>query len=156
MMKKKNRTLMLLVAVILIYGAVIVRFIFLSGDSEAVFVVESKVGQFRPIAYDVDQKFTVKNNFRDPFLGTLPRKTSGDISENTFGSSKKTIQWPIIVFKGLVSDVNSTNKIFAVVLNGKEMVVKEGQVMDSVKILNGTSKELILRYKGEKRKIERS
>ncbi len=154
-MNKKKRTRYLLLAVILIYVAVIVRFFMLSSDEEYAVGSLEPIASFTPAKYTVKDNFTISNDYRDSFLGTLSKK-----NKSTIGiSSSKTTQkeedtyFPTIKYLGIISDVSSNKKVVSLQINTKEYVTKEGSVVDSVRIISGTTKSLTISYKGKHKKI---
>jgi len=152
-MTKKSNTKYLLLAVILIYGAIVVRFFMLRSDGDSTFIVDP-IAQFTPKEYEVKEEFTIANNHRDPFLGKVPisggqRKTTATKAVPT----KKTDYFPSIQYQGIVSDASSSKKVISLLINDKEYIVREGKVADSVRVLRGNAKTLSVSYKGEIKKF---
>ena len=148
-MSKKSNTKFLLLGVILIYGAIVVRFFMLRSAGASDIPVTNIVADFTPKSYEVQEDFTIANNHRDPFLGTRPKEaiikkatTKPQIVENP------TAYFPAVLYKGLVSDIDSKKKVISLAVNDKEYIIREGKTVDSVTILSGNAKELKVSYKG--------
>lgn len=153
-MNSKKRTLYLLIAVVFIYIAIIVRFFLLSDEGTEEDIAIDPVTQFKPIRYEVDKEFTIKNAYRDPFLGTLsreripvrtPRKDPDPVINDPF---------PMVNYIGLISDAGSGKKVFSVRISDKEYVVRSGATIDSITIVSGTPKEVIISYQGKQKTIK--
>lgn len=156
-MTKKRNTKLLLIAVIAIYAAIIVRFFMLrSGDDSRAIAIDP-IGKFTPAEYKVASAFTINNNYRDPFLGTLP-STSQQVptQKNSQPQEEQPSYFPSIRYNGIVSDADSNNKVISIVVNDKEYVIREGKTVDSVDVLQADDKTLQVRYKNTSKKIKLS
>lgn len=154
-MNKKKRTRYLLLAVILIYSAVIVRFFMLSDDDVDAMVSSEPIASFKPASYTVKESFTISNDYRDPFLGTLAKKNrSAKTSTSRQNSLKQEdAYFPAIRYVGLISDAGSGKKVLSLEINAKEYIAKEGSVVDSVQIISGNLKSISVSYKGKRKRI---
>ncbi|MFC4636461.1 hypothetical protein ACFO3O_21320 [Dokdonia ponticola] len=154
-MNKKKRTKYLLLAVILIYGAVIVRFFMLSDDGVNTVVISEPIGSFKPTSYTVKESFTIDNNYRDPFLGTLTKRNQASIKNTSRKKEAKEedTYYPTIRYLGLISDAGSGKKVLSLEINAKEYIAKEGSVVDSVQIISGNLKSISVSYKGKRKTI---
>ena len=154
-MNKKKRTKYLLLAVILIYGAVIVRFFMLSDDGVNTVVTSEPIGSFKPTSYTVKESFTISNDYRDPFLGTLEKKNQASIKNisRQKASNQEDTYFPAIKYLGLISDTGSGKKVLSLEINTKEYIAKEGSVVDSVQIISGNLKSISVSYKGKRKNI---
>ena len=154
MTSKKNTTYLLL-GVILIYGAIVVRFFMLRSDNTESILTTNTVANFNPKNYEVQQEFIIENNHRDPFLGTLPTtRTTRKTNSAPVKFQKSSEYYPTVQYRGIVSDTDSNRKVISLVVNGQEYIIREGKTVDSVKILSGNSKELKVVYKGTTRKFK--
>ena len=154
-MNKKKRTRYLLLAVVLIYITVIWRFLTLSNDEEYVVNGSEPIASFTPKEYKVKESFTITNDYRDPFLGTLSRKKQNATRSSSLKRTedKKEEYFPTIKYLGIISDPSSAKKVLSLQINTKEYIAKEGRLIDSVKIISGTIKRLTVSYKGKRKHI---
>lgn len=138
----------MLVTVITIYIAIIVRFFMLSNDNNSSKNTEFLTSDFKPTKYEARKDFSIINDYRDPFLGILPK-----INQKVFksqGNQSKIVNsyYPEIHYLGVISDAKSEAKVLSLKINGKEIIIREGKTVDSVKVLSGNSNNLIVSYKG--------
>jgi hypothetical protein len=153
-MGKKSNTKYLLIAVILIYAAIIVRFFMLRSDSDEAIDSINPVAQFTPVTYESKETFTIENNHRDPFLGKLPNKAPRrKTQQGKVVPPKEPAYFPLVQYRGIVSDTQSNKKVISLVINDKEFVVREGSIVDSVRVISGSANKLAVSYKGRKKEI---
>lgn len=152
-MKNKKRTLYLLIAVIAIYVAIIVRFFMLSNDSNSTGTTDFLATDFKPTTYEVRKDFTINNNYRDPFLGKLPKSNKRAPKARRSQPSTTNTFFPDVQYVGVISDTKSGTKVLSLKVNGNEYVVREGKTVDSVKVLSGNSNNIVVSYKGKRKTI---
>lgn len=149
-MTKKRNTKFLLLAVVLIYAAIVARFFMLRSDGGNSDPVLASNITFSPKEYKVKEEFKITNNYRDPFLGKLPVSPSKP-RISVKGTTAKVAQpeyFPAITYKGVVSDTGSNSKVLSLSINDEEYVIREGATADSVLIIDGNSHRIKVRYKG--------
>lgn len=98
--------------------------------------------------FDLKQEkdtFSIKPQSKDPFLGaiTFPKKAN-DITPHS--TPQKKVNFPKVVYKGILKTQKSADKIFVVSVNNKEHLLKLGQTIDSVKLVSGNSERIVVRY----------
>ncbi len=155
-MNKKKRTSYLLLLVVLIYATVAVRFFLLKDDGDTIDLTIQPVGNFKPITYTVDKEFTIRNDYRDPFLGTLPSKkkvTSVSTSKTT--QAIIAIPFPEIHYMGIVADAKSNKKILSIRIDGVEYVVRIGDEVKEVRILSGNEERITVSHNGVRKTIQK-
>lgn len=100
---------------------------------------------FKPKKVAKKDTFSLLANYRDPFLGTWnkakKKKAKGIIK-------RKSVQFPNIVFTGLVSGAQTKDHIFFVTIAGKQYLMNKGAANDGVTLVSGTSRNIKVRYKG--------
>lgn len=154
-MKNKKRTKYLLLAVILIYGAIIARFFMLSNEGGDTLFTPEVTTTFTPTEYTIKESFTITNEYRDPFLGTLSK---GSQITSTTSSKQKTqttedTYFPSVRYMGVISDAGSNKKVLSLQINTKEYITKVGSVVDSVRVISGSTKNVTVSYKGKRKTI---
>jgi len=150
---KKKRTSYLLLLVVFIYATVAVRFFLLKDDGGATDLTIEPVGDFNPIAYTVDKDFTIDNDYRDPFLGTLPRPQK-TVNTNTVKTTE-TIPFPDIQYMGVIADAGSNKKILSIRIGQVEYVVRIGDKVADVHILSGNEKNITVSHNGRRKTIKK-
>jgi len=153
-MDKKKRTSYLLLGVVAIYAAIVIRFFLLTGDNTTPELTINQVGDFKPVTYTVAEAFTIANDHRDPFLGTVPKGPTKKISSNAVKTTTTAkTPFPTIQYMGVISDSGSSAKILSIKIKNIEYVVREGDEIEGVRILSGNDKAIKVRFKGEQKII---
>lgn len=147
---------MLLAAVLCIWGAIIFKIIKgLSLESPKLTSEKFDVA-FKPNELKAKDKFFICKVDRDPFLGTL----SNSEKKKIVTKSSKTNIKPIInnlniTYNGSIKKNNSSDQVFVVNISNKQYLLKKGQIADSVKIVNGDSKKIIVSFRNKLQTIKR-
>lgn len=89
--------------------------------------------------------FSIKKQDRDPFLGIVYTKP---VVKN-HKHKQKPIEWKPITFKGFVEGETSKQNIFIVGINSNERLMKIGQSIDGITLVNGNKDKVVLKYKGQ-------
>lgn len=93
--------------------------------------------------------FSIVANYRDPFLDEK-KNILKPVNKNNASSTKKKIKlppvaeqaWPVIKYNGMIKNNDSERRVGIVTINGKECIVKEGDVLNEV-IFKKIEKNLI-------------
>lgn len=145
-MRSKKNIYFLLPAALLIWGLLVYR-IFLAiqpvNASTNSIVLN---GVFKPAKFVESEAFTIKADYRDPFLGSINTKKPRPKTQlKTKPQPKKP--FPQVTYKGVVSGNNS--KVFIVSIDGKQYFFKKYQTQNNMKLINGSSKSVTLRFQGQ-------
>lgn len=154
-LKNKTKTYVLLVIVFGIWG--IIGYRIWSGFNTEVPVAKQHnfAVSFNPDTNTVIDTFSVQLASRDPFLGTLNvLKTKK--ANTTISRKQNNFVWLPISYLGLITKQGATQKIFVLTINGKQHLLKKGQTMDSVTLIRGNTKAIVLRYKNQQKKFNKS
>lgn len=84
--------------------------------------------------------FSIVANYRDPFLGNV---TASENHGNNSIIKKPAIlpiedivlQWPTLIYGGMIKNQQSSKQLALVKVNGKEIILKEGEMAGSVEIV---------------------
>ena len=144
-MKKKKKTYLLLIVVLAIWGLLgfkIVGALHTDEPEQELALVSQK---FIPTILKKRDTFSVVANYRDPFLGTMPKS---NIPKKV---KKKVIKKPElpkknIRYSGLVSQNNTKNSIFFVSIDGQQHMMTKNEVVADVKLVSGTTESIKVRY----------
>lgn len=93
--------------------------------------------------------FSVQTFNRDPFLGTLIKKSIKTATHKLKVLNK--ILWLPISYDGLIQKRDSRQKVFVITINGKQHLIKRGQSIDSVSLVRGNAKSIVVRYKNQQK-----
>jgi len=155
-MKNKKSIYILLPVVLIIWGLILYRFLSFSG---ATTIEEATSYNYavKPLAVKPRDSFVINVNYRDPFLGKM-YVPAGSKSRNSGRGRKKLtaaepLQWPTIVYKGIVSDTKNKKKVFMVIINGTTFLMSEKDKEQEINLKNGNRDFIEVTYKGNKSKI---
>ena len=140
---------MLIIAVALIWGVVLYKFIapYFAKQSKAL-VMETPT---EPSLLRIKKKDTLNLSFptRDPFLGKSAIKRKPKAQKKTTSVRRpstiaKPILWPKIKYLGFVKSSNSKNRLALVRIDGKLYRVKKNESVAGLKIKNISGEELLI------------
>jgi len=109
--------------------------------------------------------FSIVANYRDPFLDkkitfsqpkTIATTNSTKIT-NTKNNKEKTLEkkWPTLTYNGMIKNNNSDKRVGIVTINGKEYLVKEGDVYHEVKFMVINKHEIKVHFQNETQLISK-
>lgn len=134
---------MLLGGVLLIWGIIGFKiYSALAPEAETLALMEDVT--FSPKKTIQRDTFTIKADYRDPFLGTFVSSKKNVVKT----PKKKTINFPQIGYTGLITDQETKKHIFFVTIAGKQHLMQKGQQQNEVTLVSGSSKRIRVRYKG--------
>jgi len=148
MLKSKGSLYILFPVVILIWGAIIYKVVAALGDDT---IDQPKI----PLEITIIKGRTVKDTFsllqveRDPFLGhsykkSVVRKSNGE-------NIKKEVVWPEIQYLGIITGEGTAAAVYILQLNGKQLLLDSSGTDEGLKLLNGNSDRVELKYLGDSR-----
>jgi len=88
--------------------------------------------------------FRIVADYRDPFLGTLPKKKS--LKKPLI--KKKAVEKRNVSYTGSIIDKNGKNSVFFVSIDGEQVLMKTGQTHKGITLLRATEKNIRIRYSG--------
>ena len=101
------------------------------------------------------QSFTIDVNYRDPFLGkmyaenTTPKAKPSGVRSSKVIKPKEALVWPVILYKGLISDNKEKNKVFVLIIDKKNYFMKIGDTENEIFLKSGDKESIYVKYKGE-------
>jgi hypothetical protein len=145
----------LLVAVLGIWGAIGYRVV--SGVSSTISEVKQDNFDmvFNPKSNTEIDTFSIQSLERDPFLGTLTSIKSRYSNIKKKSSTSVSDNMPSIIYSGLVKKQSTSNQVFVVTINNNQFLLKKGQIADSVTLVKGNDKEIVIRYHKKNQTIKR-
>lgn len=144
-MKNKKNIYFLLPAVLLIWGFLGYRIFspVQTNTTHTNLAITDIV--FKPNAFKESAPFTIKANYRDPFLGT----TAAIKPKVTFKPQQLSkLPFPQVIYKGVVSSSNR-QEVFIVNIDGKQYFFKKYQTHQGVKLISSNSKSITLKFQGQ-------
>ena len=145
-MTKNQKTYLLLIAVVVVWGSVGVR-IFNQIESDAPVIIRSNA-KFIPKGQKEKIDYTILPNYRDPFLGKLYVKPKPKVRKKTV-VNKPLVVFPNIQYNGVI---NGDTKTFIITIDGGQRLFEVGDVIKGVELVKGNNKEVTLRYQKKTKK----
>ena len=147
-MKKKQRTYLLLGLVLIIWGILgfkVIATLGLEEPPKEVVVLDKPYNLMLPIKKR--DTFAIAANYRDPFLGTLPK------SKKSKKVVKKKVSKPKppkknIVYSGSVAQNGTENRMFFVTINGQQHIMHKDQKINEVTLVWGSPESIKVKYPG--------
>lgn len=146
---------MLLVAVLGLWGTIGYKVISALNPDDAELVVENISVDFSPEKTKIDT-FSIVKVKRDPFLGKLlksPNKSSQSKRKTTTQNPDVESPWPQVQYQGMVKKQGATSGIFIITINQQQYLLKKNQEIGAVKLVNGSPKEIKVRFNKETKTI---
>jgi len=153
-MKSKKSIYVLLPLVLFIWGTIIYKFF--SYTNESVYVVQDNEVSIKPLQIKQKDTFTIKMNSRDPFTGTLINEAvskPNHIVTRTSQEGKEELIWPMIKYKGIVSDVKDKVKIYMLIIEGRTFLMRKGQKENDILLKDGDKEMVYLKYKDDSKVV---
>ena len=150
-MKNKKNIYLLLSVVLIVWGGVLYQVFSFTNDEE---VISSANPEFtiKPLKIKKRQVFAINVNYRDPFLGKMyaPQVVTKVKSPTVKKTTKiqENLVWPVILYKGMISDTKDKNKIFMLVIDGHNTYMKIGDTENEIYLKKGDKESVYVKYKG--------
>lgn len=148
MMNKKLKRYVLLFVALLVWGLIGYR-VYEYFNPEEITVENFTPQKFIPKKIKETEKYTIKANYRDPFLGVAPTKKKKKIAKKVI---KNNQPFPSVVYNGVI-EANRT-KSYIITINGQQEVFKIGQTFNNVKLLSANAKQIKVRNNGVNKTIQ--
>jgi hypothetical protein len=143
-MSKNQKTYLLLLVVVIVWGAVGFQFYnYYNPDVPEVRMADSN--GFVPMKQTEVTSYTIEPNYRDPFLGKLYKKPKPK-SKKRIVQPKPKVVFPSITYNGIIK--SGKDYTFIISINGSQEIYKLKQVIKGVELIRGNDKEVKLKYQG--------
>ena len=140
-------TYVLLIVVAIIWGYIFYKF-FSDVKSNNDTIYYRNEPMLMPLVEDsIDTKFTLKANYRDPFLGNflkLNPSYKGNKARKAKITPNVTIPLPAITFLGLITNNQEKRKIGMLQINGVNHMVKQNDKIDDLTVKLITKDSVII------------
>ncbi len=143
-MSKKQKTYFLLAVVILVWGAVAVQIYRYYEPSST--IPFNTVQKFKPKTPIKKVDYTIKPDYRDPFLGKLYKKPKPKVKRK---QPKPEIVFPTISYHGVI---NGENKTYIISIDGSQEIFKVKDIFKGVELIRGNEKEITMKFQGKTKK----
>lgn len=152
-MKNKKNIYILFPLVLFVWGAVLYQVFSFTKSDEIVTSINPEFN-VKPLKINQRESFDINVNYRDPFLGkmyaaqTVSTIKTGISKTKKESKPKEILVWPIILYKGMVSDSKEKNKIFMLIIDNKNYYMKIGDTENEIFLKSGDKESVYVKYKG--------
>jgi hypothetical protein len=147
-MNKKNRTYILIIAVVAVWGTIGFKIYSNLNPSMPKAKAVGEI-QFKRIEKKASEKIEIQPNYRDPFLGKLYKEKKRTVKTKKI-VHKDPVQFPPINFIGLIEGKSVS---YIIQINNQQEIFKLGQTFQGVTLKSAKSKEVTVKYKGKSKTI---
>lgn len=109
------------------------------------------IGEFRPVALKRPDGFGIVADYRDPFLGTLPR--SEVPGKKAAVQKKEALPEKDIRYTGFITENTTGKKIFFLTVDGQQQMLDENEVLGGVRLVSGDAEKIKVRYHGKTKSV---
>nr|WP_199157663.1 hypothetical protein [Pedobacter sp. ASV2] len=156
-MKNKKFTYLLIVCVCALWGVIFYQiYLRLNNNDEDIIITQKvKKAAYFNIPDHAKEQLSLNFDYRDPFSDTenktAPTIQSKGISiENKFLATqpiiKPQVNWQGILYTGYIKNPSTKKKIILMQLNGKQIMLAEGQIVDGLKLLKYAGDSVKVQY----------
>ncbi|MBD1261978.1 hypothetical protein HZY62_15350 [Maribacter polysiphoniae] len=151
-MKKNHKTYLLLALVLGIWGIIAFKIISAVNPPAEKTNVMATNDSFVPAKIKARDTFSIVANYRDPFLGTMPKSLKK--SKSRKGIIKKNpIPDKNIIYTGFITESTSKKNIFFLTIDGQQQMMSKNDIIQDVKLISGNTDKVRIRYKGRTKTI---
>ncbi|WP_140487086.1 hypothetical protein [Flavobacterium sp. GSA192] len=148
-MKSKKSIYILLPLVLFIWGTVMYQVFSFSANEEEVIVPTNEIS-LKPIKISKRDSVVINTNYRDPFLGKIYSTEKVKTPKKKAAPKKvEPLVWPMIQYKGIVSDTKDKVKIYMLVINNRTCLMKKGETQNEIFLKDGDRESVYVKYKGQ-------
>ncbi|WP_411032224.1 hypothetical protein [Spongiimicrobium sp. 3-5] len=152
-MKKNKKTYLLLAAVLIIWGIIGFKVVNAINPSAKNDFNTGLTTKFEPKTMKAKDTFSILADYRDPFLGTLPKSRSAN-KKAPKTPKKAAIPEIPISYTGFITEKGSGKKIFFLTINGNQQMMTRGETVQGVKLVRGTKGSVQVQHNGRTRTIK--
>ncbi|WP_281335990.1 hypothetical protein [Flavobacterium eburneipallidum] len=150
-MKNKKSIYILLPIVLFIWGMLIYQFFSFSASDDSLATAPMEFN-IKPFKLKERTPFSINVDYRDPFLGKMyavsTAKTAKANGTKKLVKPKETLIWPVIQYKGMISDSKQKSKLYILVIDGHNFYMKKGDTENEVYLKDGDKESVYVKYKG--------
>lgn len=147
-MNKKNKTYLLIIAVIAVWGTIGYQ-LYMNMNPSVPQVQVTEETTFDKIQTKQQRKIEIAPDYRDPFLGKLYRKEKKKLPVKR-QPKKIPVIFPKIEFIGLIE---GNKKSYIIQINGSQEIFEIGQTFQGVTLKKAKNKSIIISYKKAPKEI---
>jgi hypothetical protein len=148
-MSKQQKTYLLLAGVLVVWGVIGYQIFSQLKPTGNISPIKSENFKYVPKSKIEQEKYFVKANYRDPFLGKLYATKKTKVKKIT--TQKEIIPFPSVIYNGIIE--GGQKKSYIITVNGKQEILKINQTFESITLLQANSKEAKIKFNGVNKRI---
>ncbi len=117
--------------------------------------IENFNSTFNPKPIISKDTFSIQSVNRDPFLGTLTKKVHNVPTVKKLKSTQPVRPFPSVTYNARIKKADAKASLYIVTINNQQYKLKKGQLVDSVKLVSGSSDAILVSYKNQSKTIKR-
>ncbi len=145
-----------------LWGIIFYRIFMAMGDKEEEVVQgkPQKIAYFKMVNHQKD-RVLLTFDYRDPFASLQNVEViTHPVGPNQLSNSlpapilvKAMVNWSAITYTGYINNLNTKQKLAMITLNGKELMLAEGQSLNGIKLLKHAGDSIRVAYQKETKYI---
>ena len=144
-MSKNQKTSLLLLTVVLTWGAIGFQ-IYSRYYPEIPELRKPKIQKFAVENTSNEESYTIQPDYRDPFLGKMYQKPQPKVKKKV---PKPTVLFPSISYHGVIKGENTA---YIIAIDGSQEIFQVKETIKGVTLVEGNDKEVTLAYQKAVRK----
>lgn len=162
-MKDKKSTILLVLAVALVWGFAVYQFVAGFGGGDETYEMEYRASVPAPMVM-IEDSFALQLDYRDPFLGKVYYSSPRPMVKKQVRQNKQQLEKAVpevkvdlsfIKYIGLIFNQKSGKEVSLLSIQGKDYFMMEGQSVQDVLLLENLEDSVHIEYKGQKYFIKR-
>ena len=149
-MKKQQKTTLLLLLVLAIWGVLGFKIVSSLSPDAPELSSDSLENSFTPVASVERDTFSIAANYRDPFLGTLPKSRKAKSKRQVKAQELPDKE---VTYSGFITDNNTNKKIFFISVDGQQQMLSKREQFHGVTLLSGDENKIKIKYNGKTRSV---
>ena len=145
-MSKNQKTYLLLVAVVIVWGAIGFQ-IYSYMDPEDYRPTIISATKYTPPKGEKTTEYTIQPDYRDPFLGKIYRKETH--KKKVKKTPKPPVIFPKISYNGVIKGAKSA---YIITIGGTQEIFQLKQTIKGITLIRANENEVVLKYQKETKK----
>lgn len=164
-MKNKKTLYLLIPLAIAIWGNIFYKiYTAMHGDEEVPVSLPNHLPS--ETTTELNDTFSIYPDYRDPFFGTMQRKNKSTVSSANSvsnssikpginGNTSIQLNFPKIVYGGLIKNENSKKQLALLLINGNSYTLKIGEQAEHVQLINLFKDSIEVKYNNLRKYISK-
>ncbi len=151
-MTKQQKTYVLLVAVIAVWGVIGYQIYSKLGNDTEIATEMAAIEKYQPKNIEQRVAYSINETYRDPFLGTIKTKKKVVKRKKAMKKTDPTKPFPNIVYNGVVNGGGVQSYVLTV--NGKQELFKLRETIKNIKLVKASSEKITVQFNNESKSFD--